>query len=263
LKVIGRLGYVPDWARPPDTSHLYLDQKGYGAYADFVGAFVRHFKGRIDHLIVWNEPNLSQEWGFRQVDPVGYTELLRQAYEAAKREDPEIQVLCCALAPTLAAEGSQAGMDDLVFLQRMYDAGAAPYFDGLAAHAYGWTFPPGAEPDPRAVNFRRVELLREIMVRNGDGDKPVYITEAGWNDHPRWTKAVRPSQRVSNSLDAADLVEDWDWVEALALWAFRYPRPTGTYQDYYTLMGPNFEPKPIYRALQQLTGSQSSGTQSR
>ncbi len=32
-------------------------------------------------------------------------------------------------------------------------------------------------PDPLRINFRRVELLREIMLRNGDGDTPVYITE--------------------------------------------------------------------------------------
>jgi hypothetical protein len=42
----------------------------------------------------------------------------------------------------------------------MYDAGAAPYFDILAIHAYGWHFDPDAPADPAVVNFRRTELLR-------------------------------------------------------------------------------------------------------
>ena len=78
----------------------------------------------------------------------------------------------------------------------MYEAGAAEYFDGLAVHAYGLTFPALAEPDPQVLNFRRVELLREIMVAYGDEDKFMFITETGWNDHPRWTMAVRPAQRI-------------------------------------------------------------------
>jgi len=51
-------------------------------------------------------------------------------------------ILGGALAPTLAPPGSEWGMNDLDFLQGMYDAGAAPYFDGLAVHSYGWTFAP-------------------------------------------------------------------------------------------------------------------------
>ena len=64
-----------------------------------------------------------------------------------------------------------------------------PYFDGLAVHAYGLTFPADAEPDPDVLNFRRIELVREVMVDAGDGDKSIFVTETGWNDHPRWTMA--------------------------------------------------------------------------
>ena len=92
------------------------------------------------------------------------------------------------------------------------------------------------------------------MVRNGDADKHVMITEGGWNDHPRWTKAVRPAQRVANSVAAYEMaLEEWPWVDAVCLWAFRYPRPARTYQDYYTFVDGDFRPKPIYEALQRYT----------
>jgi polysaccharide biosynthesis protein PslG len=251
LTVIARLGYVPAWARPKDSPHLFLDETGYDDFARFAAAFAQHFRGRVRYLIVWNEPNLSQEWGFRPVDPAGYTELLRRTYIAVKAAVPEMQILGGALAPTLAPPGSEQGMDDLVYLQRMYDAGAAPYFDALAVHAYGWTFSPDEPASPDAVNFSRVELVRQVMERNGDSAKHMLITEGGWNDHPRWTKAVRPAQRIMYTVRAYQKAfEDWPYVDAVCLWAFRYPAPAGNYQDYYTFVDGNFQPKPIYLAVQ-------------
>ena len=161
------------------------------------------------------------------------------------------------LAPTLAPPGSEWGLNDLDYLQGMYDAGAKACFDVLAVHAYGWTFSPDEPASPDAVNFSRVELVREIMVRNGDGDKHISITEGGWNDHPRWTKAVRPAQRAAYTVRAYQKVlAEWPWVDALSIWAFRYPRPARTYQDNYTFVDGEFQPKPIYLAVQNYAAGQ-------
>ena len=201
----------------------------------------------MHHIIIWNEPNLAFEWGYRLPDPEAYTELLRQAYLGAKAADPSIEVLAAGLAPTMAPEGSEWGMDDLIYLRRMYKAGAGDYFDGLAIHAYGLTFAPDDPADPQEVNFSRAELLHHIMIEYGDGDKPSYITEGGWNDHPRWTKAVRPYQRIAYTIRAYEKAQqEWPWCRAVCLWAFRFPWPQGTYQDYYAFVSPEFIAKPIY-----------------
>lgn len=251
LTVVARLGFVPEWARPEDTITSYLDREHYDDFGDFVHAFVTHFQGRVRHVIIWNEPNLSLEWGYRPVDPAGYTELLKVAYARAKEADPQVQVLAGALAPTLAPEGDPEGLNDLAYLQRMYEAGAKDYFDILAIHAYGWTFPPDDPPTPDKVNFARAELLRQVMVANGDGDKKCLITEGGWNDHPRWTKAVRPYQRIEYSIRAYEKALEWDWCEAVCLWAFRYPWPAKGYRDYFTFVTVDFLPKPIYLEVQR------------
>ena len=47
----------------------------------------------MDQIIIWNEPNLSIEWGDRPVDPAAYTRLLRLAYAAAHDGNPAITVL--------------------------------------------------------------------------------------------------------------------------------------------------------------------------
>jgi hypothetical protein len=139
----------------------------------------------------------------------------------------------------------------------MYDADAADYFDGLAVHSYGLTFSPESDPGVDLLNFRRLELLREIMINNNDTEKKMYITETGWNDHPRWTRSVRPAQRIQYTLDALTYVEEnLPYVEMMGIWAFRFPAPTKSYMDYYTLVTPEFVKKPIYEALQTYTGNQ-------
>ncbi|HET7375808.1 MAG TPA: hypothetical protein VFK30_03810, partial [Anaerolineae bacterium] len=250
LTVIARLGLVPAWARPDpqvrETTFTYLDAEHYKAFGDFVSAFVHHYTGRVKHIIIWNEPNLSYEWGLQPVDPQGYVDLLKIAYQRAKEADPNMIVLAGALAPTLEPIGSPAGLNDLIYLQKMYDAGAGNYFDGLAVHSYGLQSPMADPPDPAQINFRRVELLRQIMLDNGDQHKQIYITEAGWNDSPRWNKAVTPAQRIQYTLQAFTWAQQTDWISMLAMWVFRYPLDTRTYQDNWTWVNEDFQPKPIY-----------------
>lgn len=262
LKVIARLGLVPDWARPKEnvqrTSLNSLTPDHYADYARFVGAFAARYRGQVATIVAWNEPNLSFEWGYRSVSPAEYTEFLKGVYTAAHAANPAVILLGGALAPTLEAAGSDNALDDLDFLRGMYAAGAAPYFDALAVHTYGFTFPPSATPDPDTLNFRRIELLHAIMAENGDGTKPIYVTESGWNDHPRWTYAVRPGERVTYTLDSFRLAEhDWPWLRNLCIWYFRAPVAQTGYRDYFALVTPDFQVRPIYDAIKSYALSES------
>jgi hypothetical protein len=255
LTVVARIGLTPGWARPPDTPLTYLDESAYDDFARFTAAFAGRYQGKIAHIIVGNEPNLSYEWGYRQTTPQDYVDLLKVVYPAVKAANPDAVVLAGAMAPTLEPAGSPWGLNDLDYLAGMYAAGAADYFDALAVHTYGLTFPPEAEPGPDLLNFRRVELLRQVMVEHGDADTSIFITETGWNDHPRWTRAVRPGQRIQYTLDALRYAEaNWPYVELIAIWAFRLPAPSRSYMDYYTLVTPEFVTKPIYDEVKRYTG---------
>jgi len=256
LTIIARLGLVPEWAFPEtdDPATVYpanlLTADLVDDYAAFVEAFARHYQGQISAIIVWNEPNLSFEWGYQPVDPQRYVDLLKAVYPAAHHGNPDVVVLGGALAPTLEPVGSPFGMNDLDYLRRIYALGAGKYFDALSVHAYGLKFPPDDPPAPEALNFRRVELIRQIMVESGDVNKAVYVTESGWNDHPRWTKAVRPGQRIAYTIGALEYAEThWSWAKNVCIWAFRYPAPTRSYPDYYQLVTPDFTRLPIYDVL--------------
>ncbi len=251
LTIIARLGMVPDWAHPQGTIANYLPEESYQDFADYAAAFVRHFAGRVRYVIIWNEPNLALEWGYRPPDPAAYTELLKIVAPAIREANPDVVILAGALAPTLGDPTGELGMGDLDYLQAMYDAGAAPYFDALAVHSYGLTYPPEDPPDPEIINFRRVELLRQVMIANGDRDKPIHITEAGWNDHPRWTRAVRPAQRIRYTIRAYQMALDWPWLDSLSMWVFRYPVPEKSFRQYFSFVTPDFQPKPIYEEVQK------------
>ncbi|MCE2473356.1 MAG: hypothetical protein J4G18_15970, partial [Anaerolineae bacterium] len=229
----------------------YLTEELYPDFADYAAAFAERYAGSVDRLIIWNEPNLSFEWGYQPVDPARYVRLLEASYASIKQANPSAVVLAGALAPTLERRGSSAGLNELDFLQAMYDLGAGEYFDALAIHSYGFQAPPEAEPAPDRLNFRRSELLRDIMLENDDGHKPVTITESGWNDHARWTQAVRPSQRSAYTVRAFQYAEQkWQWLENLCIWALRYPADVYSYPDNFTLVTSGFVEKPIYFALQ-------------
>lgn len=256
LTVIARLGLTPYWARPEDTPDTFLASDAYDDFAAFAAAFAERYRGRVDHIIIGNEPNLSFEWGMQPVNSADYVELLHIVYPAIKATNPDAVVLAGALAPTLEPPGSANGLNDLLYLEELYAQGADAYFDALAVHTYGFTFPPDAEPGPDVLNFRRVELLRDTMVNYGDADTPIYITETGYNDHPRWSLAVSPAQRIQYSADSIRYaIANWSYVDVITLWKLRTPYPDNSYRDYFTLVTPEFVEKPIYTELKHLTGN--------
>ncbi len=256
LTVIARLGMVPDWARPnPDvkpTTNTYLDEEHYAAFADFVYAFVRHFRGRVDHIVVWNEPNISLEWGYRPVDPAG---LYRPA---ARRLSPRQRGQPGRDRPGRGAgahpgAGGRPGRHERPGLFAAHAGGRRRRGDGRAGRPRLRLAAAARRPGrPGHISLARVELLHQMLVEAGYGDMPVYITEGGWNDHPRWTKAVQPSQRAAFTVRAYEkALAEWPWCRAFVVWAFRYPRPANTYGDYFTFVTTDFTPKPIYYAVQR------------
>ncbi len=269
LQVIARLDRAPTWARPPVTRPETppTDLQDFG---DFVYAFVKHFQGRIQYVQIWNEPNIYPEWGEQAVDPLGYTEMLKIAYQRAKEADPNVQVLSAPLAITLGEPHPEPGkwrsMPDIDYLEAMYEAGAGEYFDILSANAFGFDRPPEDPPDPNVLNFRRVELQREIMERYGDEDKAVWFNEYGWNAAPAsfpeekliWER-VSEEEQAEYTLRGIDLArQDWPWAGVFNIWYFRQTGQQYTPDDaayYFRMVDVDFTPRRVYDAVQDATRS--------
>jgi hypothetical protein len=75
----------------------------------------------------------------------------------------------------------------------MYAAGAGACFDVMSAQGYGlWSGPTDQRLRPTVINYPHNLYLRDIMVRQGDAAKPIWISEMGWNVAP---EDVRPRLR--------------------------------------------------------------------
>jgi hypothetical protein len=263
LQVVARLDGAPGWSRedktmpgrPPD------DLNDYG---EFVYRFVERYRGRVHYIQIWNEPNLYIEWGNRPVDPAGYVEMLKMAYQRAKEADPNVYVLSAPLAITLGEPHPEPGkwraMSDLQFLEEMYQAGAKPYFDILSTNAFGMDLSPTDPPSPSKLNFSRVTLQREIMERYGDGNKAVWFNEYGWNAAPEsFPPEQLPWKRVSEEQQAAYTLqgieyarENWPWAGVFHIWYFRQVGDISPEDPayYFRMVDVDFIPRRVYFAIQ-------------
>jgi hypothetical protein len=260
IRIIARLDNPPAWSRAAgNKAGTLAPPDDYADYGDFVYAVVSRYKGRIKYYQIWNEPNIYPEWGEAAVDPEAYTELLKVGYTRAKEADPEAVILCAGLAPT--TEMTERNLEDLVFLQRMYDAGATEYFDVMSVQGYGlWNGPTDRRVHPDRANFSRVLLIRELMVRNGDKHKPIWASEVGWNALPPGFPGFPYYGRVSEALQAEysaaayqQAQAEWPWMGVMNLWFFK--RPSDREKDqpfyYFRMMEPTFYPHPVYYALKE------------
>jgi hypothetical protein len=256
LDLVVRLDQHPAWASQVDLS-LNAPPDNLADYRNFVERVVRRYRGRIRGYIIWNEPNLTIEWGGAPPDPVAFTELLRVGYEAIRAVDPGALVVAAGLAPTNSNNGD--AMDERLFLEEMYRAGASAYFDVLAAHPYSFGQPPDApEGDTEHPAFGRLAELRAIMREHGDAHKPVWITEMGWTIAPPPEQAdtrVSLEQQAIYLADAMEIIRrEWPWVELITVWNLSIPTLGDPFGG-YSLLDVDGEPRPIYHAWQQAIGS--------
>jgi O-antigen ligase len=217
FRLIAMLHTAPAWAvsadAPPTTPPTELSD--FGAFARAIAARYGH---QIDYYQIWHEPNLSINWGNAFVDPAAYANLLREATLNIRATDATAYILTAALAPTL--ENGPLNLNEPAYLDQLYQAQAHRYFDIAAVQPYGFEADPAAPPQPDALNFRRTELLRDVMLRHGDAATPLWATAFGWNSLPaNWAGQPSPwksdSPQIQGDRTAAAITlarRDWPWL---------------------------------------------------
>ncbi len=230
-------------------------------FVNYAVAVAERYKGRIRTYQVWNEPNIYPEWGNQDVSPEAYTDMLCRTYTALKAVDPDIVVVSGALAPTLALSGRD--LSDTIYLQRMYQAGAGACFDVLSVQGYGFNSgPTDRRMRPTYFNFAHNLYLRDLMVRNGDAHKPIWISEAAWNPQPRDPALVTSlygNYGIVTPEEAARYMplayqraqQEWPWVGPIFYWFFKRPADTEINQSwyYFRMVEPDFTPLPVYESM--------------
>lgn len=272
LALVVRLSDAPDWAHPslpPQDESAYVDAPPdadyLAAWANFCGTVAARYAGRVAAYQIWNEPNLHREWGLRTPDAAAYVELLAACSAAIRAADPQAILISAGLAPT--GEHSERVHRDDLYLQAMYDAGFTRYIDVVGVHAPGYNVPEYGPDDAerdgigRWASFRRVEDLREIMVRNGDPARQMAILEMGYTTDPRpglgydWFAVSVEEQAVRLEAAFAYIAAHWrPWVGLVS--AIYIPKTTWTPDDeqyWWSITDPAMQSlRPAFAALAQM-----------
>lgn len=287
LGIIARLDNQPDWARKDKIFPASGPPDSIEDWKDFVQEFAQRYKGKVQIYEIWNEPNISREWGNQKPDAKAYTEMLRVSYTEIKKIDPNAVIVSAGLSPT--TEQSDRAIADLVFLREMYQNGAKAYFDMLGVHAPGFKASPDMDPgvvakdaaltnnDPspeaskRVYSFRHAEDLRKVMEENGDQAKQVAIMEMGWTTDSRpnspyaW-HSVTPEVQAEYLVKAMQYARaNWaSWVGPMVVLYIPEPEWTANDEQYYwSITNPDGTVRPAYSGLKsfltQNRGPSASG----
>jgi hypothetical protein len=182
-RVVGLLEFTPGWAQanpdeglrsPPRNLDLpYNDPNNY--WGRFVSETVKHYAGRIDDWVIWNEPD------FHPGDPGAggsftwlgsdeqFEQLLKVGYLAAKQANPNANVSFPGTSYWIDALTGRPQFYDrlLTLITQDPDAAANNYFhDEVSLNLY-------RAPDDI---YRVYALFKSIQQQHGI-DKPVWLTE--------------------------------------------------------------------------------------
>jgi len=268
---------APKWARPAGTDFSVSGPPANPQdYADFVGALAARYRGRVEAYEIWNEQNLWYEWGNEPLDAARYVQLLKAAYQAIKAQDPNAIVVSGALTPAGSVPGK--AIDDIVYLEQMYQAGLKNWCDAVGAHPSGYNVPPDADwrtwSDPTAT-FRgpsdnhhhswvfrgTMEGYRNVMLKYGDGAKKIWPTEWGWASvdglgvppAPGYEYAAdnTAQEQAEWTVRAFQMGKSWGWVGPMLLWNLNFAPVAGPADEKaaWSIVLPDWTPRPVYYAL--------------
>ena len=224
LELVAVLVNTPEWARIRSDATLTAPPADVADFAAFVAAFATRYGDSINYYQMWDEPNIRLGWGELQPSAAHYAALLQAGYVAAHSHDPGATVIAAALAPTV--ETGPENFSELIFLQDLYNLGAAEFADAFAGKPYGFEHPPDDRViSPGRLNFSRLIAMREVMQHNGDGRKALWASAWGWNSlPPDWRGQpsiwgdVGVEEQVQYTLQAIDRAdEEWPWLGGMVL----------------------------------------------
>ncbi len=289
---------APDWARTEATDYVlnsldvfYGPPTDLDRFGEFAGVMAARYAGQVNAYEIWNNPNLRRNWinpaatlndAGNPVNaglaPVRYIDLLAPAYDAIKVEDPDAVVVTAGLAST-GLNDFYNSIDDRVFFEALLDQGATDYSDALGAHLFGFNNAPDAEccsdesfsNDYHFYFSETISDYREIMVRNGAGEVPLWVTRSGWGtatnaletppDEMAYLSDNTPDEQADYITAAIEAGSTLGYVEGMVLYNLNGCPAGDATACYYSLIDVNNAARPAFSAIQALNASDEAGAE--
>jgi hypothetical protein len=204
---------------------------------------------------IWNEPNFM--YFVAKPNPVEYGKLVKLSYSAIKGADPGAKLILGGLfsRPSEANLNRKPPLAYFAadFLEKLYTSspGIKTMFQGVALHPYTSTYK-RLEP--------YVEEIRDVLKKNHDAAKGLWLTELGWSSQP---PARNNSFAKGKSGQATQLRGAFRVIESRAskwhlqrVYWFSIDDHPGScnFCDGSGLFGKGFKPKPAWNAFVAFAG---------
>lgn len=194
-------------------------------------------------VVIFNEPNHSQEWG-GEINPQEYALVLDRLINLFKQVNPNFFILGAGLDQ--AAGNTKSTMDEVKFLQEMIMVKPEIFnlLDGWASHNYPNHGFIGLPEDKGRATIRGYQWELQVLEQLGLNKKlPVYITEAGWphqegvdNEHQFY-----PAEKTAVFLEKALAVWQEDSrVKAITPFVLNYPLPPFDHFSWFNQDGSSY-----------------------
>ena len=172
LVVLLSLSAAPDWAMGEHGPDPRLT-------AWFVVNLERRYGNKLAAVELFPAANTAVGWG-GPPDARAYAELLATVQASIKEAGIPVLVVAGGLTPLLPGK-SNGDIDDLAFLQGLYDAGAREVMPVASLHladVSGDSLQPPVAGGPPSL--RHYEEIRKVMVANNHSDGVIWITDLSW-----------------------------------------------------------------------------------
>lgn len=158
--------YMPNTPDPTGVGcvPIYYGEEAVLAWENYVFALVNHYKDRITHYEIWNEPNLAAFWHPRTPSAKEYAEFFNQTSRIIRQAQPEAKIGGCICS-----------LNDLDFIQEQFVHFEKGSIDFFCFHAYTTV------PEYRYKGL--VERMRRLLSESGFPEVELWQGEAGY---PSW-----------------------------------------------------------------------------
>ena len=252
MRPLGVLAYTPAWARDSAANDLpgapanHRPPANPADYAAFAAQAASRFATTINDWEIWNEPNSSAFW-VPAPNADAYTRLLVAAAAAIRAVKSDANIIAGAMAP--GEDWADGEIDPLTFVQRMYAAGGKNAFNTLSIHPYTYPSMPTDASTSNWSTFQKIPRIHDVMQAQGDGAKPVWITEYGAPTGSDSTSVSRDVQAtyLKTGINAA---RGLGYVPVILVYSIRDSgtNPSDPEQN-FGLLTRGFERKPAYDAV--------------
>jgi hypothetical protein len=242
----------PPYASPPRGLLLNPDNPK-NPWANFIRRLVKHYDGRVERFIIWNEPDIARdEYGAQFYGTIQeYFRMVKVAYLVAKETNPEVKIHLAGLTYWHDVVNGRRP-----FLQRYLelvsnDPAAREnnfYFDVATLHIYF-----------RTETVLELITLHKQILRDFDLDQPLWLNEtnAAPADDPKvpWENAFF---KLTMKDQSAFIVQSFALslaagVERAAVYKLAEINPIIPGADYNGLYRPDGSARPAVEAFRTIT----------